>query len=155
MTTIYGLFDAEGAPQGFWPDDIYLPADDGTRNAAIPADAIVVTEEQWKTLVTYPNARLIDGAIVMVEVVPDPPNPTVHDTEAVRANRRLDEGATAAYVVVQDARAGFLSMPPHGTPPSVEELQAQVDYLAAQTKILADSFAALVDAQAPPAQMPA
>jgi hypothetical protein len=39
-------------------------------------------------------------------------------------------------------------MPPHSTPPTVDELQAQIDYLATQVQQLSDSMNAMLHAQA-------
>jgi len=64
----YGAFDANGVPQGFWPDDVFPPKENGSRNDKIPATAVVVTEEQyWQLLENQPNSRFIDGAVVIDE----------------------------------------------------------------------------------------
>jgi hypothetical protein len=76
----------------------------------------------------------------------DPPPPPPRDSlaEADKANERLDAGVTAAEEVVGTRMPR--AMPPHSVPPTVDELQTQIDYLAEQTKILADSYAAMVGA---------
>jgi len=78
---------------------------------------------------------------------PPPPGPMPVYRDA---NARLDAGIDAAIDSVDRARASLLIMPPHSTPPTVDELQAQVDYLAAQVLELAQANAAMLEAQAAP-----
>lgn len=61
---IYGLFDANGTPNGYWDDRIFPPQPNGDRNAAIPAAAVEITEAEWQELLSNPQARFVDGDIV-------------------------------------------------------------------------------------------
>lgn len=78
---------------------------------------------------------------------PPPPAPDVLMPGEI-ANMRLDAGVDAAADSVVGVRAKLLLMPSHSVPPTVEELQAQVDYLAAQTFELAEATRAMLEAQA-------
>ena len=61
---MYGTFDQYGRALGFYPDDIYLPHEDGSRNAKIPADAVEITLEQWQELLAkQPFAAYVDGEV--------------------------------------------------------------------------------------------
>ena len=71
-TKYYGAFDAEGRATAFYNSDIFPPQPNGDRNAGIPAEAIEITEEQWRELVNNPRARFIDGELVYA---PPPPVP--------------------------------------------------------------------------------
>jgi hypothetical protein len=146
--TFYGAFDIDGRPQGFWIDDIYPPQEDGARHAAVE-----ITEAVWQELLASSLARYINDAVTYVEAPPPPPeepNPTLQ--EAQRANTRLDAGVTAAEDTVRQAMADLRTLPATSSPPTVEELQAQIAYLAEQTRVLAQSHAAMIVAQteAPP-----
>jgi hypothetical protein len=94
---------------------------------------------------TY-DAWLADGGVPDPYVPPpvEPPVPTPGDV----ANLRLDAGIQAANDSVVGVAERLLQMPPHGTPPTVEELQAQMDYLAAQCQVLADATRSMLEAQA-------
>lgn len=71
-TKFYGVFDAEGRATAFYNTDIYPPQKNGDRNAAIPAAAVEITEEQWQTLINNPQtARYVDGDVVLI-VLPAP-----------------------------------------------------------------------------------
>ena len=75
---------------------------------------------------------------------PDPGPPPVYRD----ANARLDEGVEAAVDTVVDVGRALQAMPPHSTPPTVDELQAQVDYLALAVTQLAQATGAMLEAQA-------
>lgn len=77
MTTvsIFARFDASGRAVGFWNTDVH--GEDG-----IPLDALPVTEEEWRLLLSG-HVRREDGAIVE-------PEPFVPSLEQVRA-ARLEE----------------------------------------------------------------
>lgn len=60
----YATLSATGLPTAFYNDDIYPAAEDGSRNAAIPAAAVEITEAQWKEFITNPGARRWDGSAV-------------------------------------------------------------------------------------------
>lgn len=81
----YAQFDADGFPLGFWSDDIYPSAPDEERNAAIPADAIQITTQQWRALIDNAGLRRwMDGHVVPYEL----PSPSVDQLWAdVRAER--------------------------------------------------------------------
>lgn len=92
----YGVFDAQGAPQAFYADDIYPPQEDGTRNAAIPASAVEISESNWRALFGNPEtARYIDGKVVYVEPPPSPepvpPEPTPEDQILYNHENRIRE----------------------------------------------------------------
>jgi len=66
----YGRFDPEGKPLGFWVDDIYPLQENGSRNAAIPADAVEIPEQVWSDLLAnQAQARYVEGAVTHI----DPP----------------------------------------------------------------------------------
>jgi len=76
---------------------------------------------------------------------PPPPGPMPVYRDA---NARLDEGVDAAVDSVAEIGRALQAMPPHGAPPTVEELQAQVDYLALAVVQLAQATGAMLEAQA-------
>lgn len=43
---IFARFDANGLPLGFWNNDVFPDQDDGERNAAVPSDAVVISQVQ-------------------------------------------------------------------------------------------------------------
>ena len=67
-TKFYGVFDAEGRATAFYNTDIFPPQADGSRNDKIPAAAVEITEEQWRTLVSDQTTRFVDGEIVHIDV---------------------------------------------------------------------------------------
>jgi len=72
----YGVFDAQGVSQAFYVDDIYLSQEDGTRNAAIPAAAVEITEAAWTELLADQHtARYVNGAVTHIDPPPPPPPP--------------------------------------------------------------------------------
>jgi len=72
----YGVFDAEGKPQGFYVDDVYPPDEDGNRNAAIPAAAVEITEAVWTEMLEgQPFTRYLNGAVTHITPPPPPPPP--------------------------------------------------------------------------------
>lgn len=72
----YGLFDAEGKSQAFYADDIYPPDEDGSRHAAIPTDAVELTEAEWQELVEdQAHTRYVKSAVTRIELPPPPPQP--------------------------------------------------------------------------------
>jgi hypothetical protein len=81
---MYGTFDQYGRALGFYPDDIYLPQEDGSRNAKIPADAVEITLEQWQELLAkQPFAAYVDGEVKVLSapvqtalVEMEPPQPS-------------------------------------------------------------------------------
>jgi hypothetical protein len=104
---IYGVFDAAGVPQGYYADDIYLPKPDGSRNEAIPAAAVEITEADWNTLLAHnPFARYADGTVTILPTPPPPPIPAVRD-----ANARLDAGVLAALDVAVAVKAAMQNIP--------------------------------------------
>jgi hypothetical protein len=58
----YGVFDADGRATAYYNSDVYPPQENGDRNAAIPAAAIEITEEQWQELLANPSARYEVGS---------------------------------------------------------------------------------------------
>src|SRR6187431_1289637 len=93
---IYGRFDAQGKPTGFWTSDIYPPTppsspDDtshGAPNPAIPAEAVEISYATWDALLADQlTARYVNGAVTHIAPPPiPPPVPDPPDAEAVRAN---------------------------------------------------------------------
>ena len=90
---MYGMFDQYGRALGFYPDDIYPPNEDGSRNEKIPADAVEITLEQWQELLAkQPFAAYVDGEVkvlsapvptALVEMEPPQPSPFDKITEAL------------------------------------------------------------------------
>jgi len=79
----FGKFDAEGAPLAFYCDDIW---DGSNERLTIPADAIPLTEVQYRQLLNnQPNSRFIDGEVVMLEPPPPPPPPVNPLDEIMKA----------------------------------------------------------------------
>jgi hypothetical protein len=142
---IYGRFDAEGKPAGFWTSDIYPPDEDGALNAAIPAEAGEISFATWETLLGNHLARYTNGTISYVEAPPiPPPVPDVAFVEAQRANARLDDGVSAAVTVAEDVRDAVHAIPSGFT-------GANFAALLLQMKVMSDAFVAMLQAQAPPA----
>ena len=138
----YGVFDAAGAPQGFWVSDIFPAQQNGTRNAAIPAPAIEITEEVWKTLLTDRTARYVNSQITHVApppLPPDPINPTL--VEAQRANERLDAGVTAALDVVLAVKTAMQNIPDTFNNANFIATKIQLDALT-------EAMAAMLEGQA-------
>lgn len=82
---MYGVFESDGRPLGFYPTDIYPPQEDGSLNERIPSGAVPVSDTDWQMLVSkQPLARYVNGAVVigdepppsaLVQMAPPPPNP--------------------------------------------------------------------------------
>jgi hypothetical protein len=82
---VYGVFLEDGRALGFYTSDIYLPQENGERNATIPKDAVEISEEDWLLyLNNQPYASYISGKTVIgdkpvpsaiVETLPPKPNP--------------------------------------------------------------------------------
>jgi hypothetical protein len=61
---IFGVFDEDGYPEGFYTDDIYKPDQ-------IPGGAIEITSDQWKEFLSHQGTRRFqDGKVV--ECAPKP-----------------------------------------------------------------------------------
>jgi hypothetical protein len=108
-------------------DIVFRTAD----NAAIPNDPNNCDR------VAY-DAWLADGG------VPDPAAPVTPPgiDPGTLANQRLDAGVDAAVDSINASLRDV--MPPHSNPPTVEELQAQIDYLSAQMQTLNDAVRAML-----------
>jgi hypothetical protein len=91
---------------------------------------------------------LADGGVPDPYVPPPEPPPPPDPFAGDIANQRLDAGINAAVDSVTQTTRGVREMPPHSTPPTVDELQAQVDYLALQVADLAQATGAMLQAQA-------
>jgi hypothetical protein len=86
-TKYYGVFDAQGASQAFYTDDIYPPQQNGTRNAAIPAAAVEITQADWTALLAdQQTARYVNGAVTHIAPPPAPPPPPPAPQDAVLFN---------------------------------------------------------------------
>ncbi len=122
----YRLTDTEAVIRT--ADDAYIPAD--------PANYDWQRYQQW----------LADGGVPdpYVPFVPPPQQPYPGDI----ANQRLDAGIDAAVESVIGVTRKVREMPPHSDPPTPDELQAQIDYLAAQVTELAQATGAMLQAQA-------
>jgi hypothetical protein len=140
---IYGRFDATGKPTGFWTSDVYPPQEDGTRNAAIPAEAVEITFATWEALLNDPlHARYTGGQVTYVEAPPiPPPVPDGAMVEAQRANERLDAGVTASVDVVRDVQEALHNLPNNFNAQNFAALLLQM-------KIMLDAFVAMLAAQA-------
>lgn len=86
---VYADFNGDGAVMGFFPDFAFpdLVDENGTvtgRNPGVPASAIEITAEQWKTIAVHPSAwRRVDG-----EIVPYTP-PTPVPSQVSRAQGKI------------------------------------------------------------------
>src|SRR5262245_11425690 len=107
--------------------------------AAIPNDP---ANRDWQEYQKW----LADGGVPDPYVPPPDPGPPPPSSGDI-ANQRLDAGVQAATDSVNNASRALREMPPHSTPPTVDELQAQIDYLAAQVQELADATKAMLVAQ--------
>ncbi|SKA30956.1 hypothetical protein SAMN05428963_11390 [Consotaella salsifontis] len=77
----YAKFD-DGHPDGFWREDLFPVRPDGARHPDIPADAVEITEAQWRDFVDHPGRRIWqDGAVVAY----DPPPPPLTESDYSRA----------------------------------------------------------------------
>jgi hypothetical protein len=127
----YGVFDATGKAQGFFNDDIYPAQADGTRNPAIPAAAVEISEADWKLLLAdQVTARYVNGAVTHVAPPPPPPppeNPTL--VEAQRANARLDAGVSAAVDVAVTVRDALQAIPDNFSNAHFTAMKIQLDAL--------------------------
>lgn len=123
MTT-FATFDNAGLPTGFYNEDIHGPLqlpvygevdEDGTAeiigtkpnpDCGIPLDAVTLSDDQWRDLVTNAGRRRWDGATV-VEYLPPPAPVTGEDVNAER-QRRIASGKVIDGVHVtgtdEDAR---------------------------------------------------
>lgn len=118
--------------------DVVVRNRDGAFIPNDPANRDRVEYDQW----------LADGGVPDPYVPPDPAPPPPDPMAGEVANLRLDAGIQAANDTVVGVAERLLQMPPHSTPPTVEELQAQMDYLAAQCQVLADATRSMLEAQA-------
>ncbi|WP_435655035.1 hypothetical protein [Brucella pituitosa] len=107
----YAVFDSDGLPRGFYSEDVhgarllpvYAEGDDQSDKVpiadwkpnpvcSIPADAVEITDDQWKELMDYPSARRWDGESVVDYTPPMPePEPVVTILPAVTLWERLTE----------------------------------------------------------------
>lgn len=77
MDTVFALLDETGRPRAFYRSDIHA--------AAIPADAVEITQAAWEECLANPGRRRIeDGAAVPLPVA----RPTAADLLAYLAERR-------------------------------------------------------------------
>jgi hypothetical protein len=111
-------------------DNVFIPDDPDNRDR--------IAYDQW----------LADGGVPDPYVPPDPGPPPPDPMAGEIANQRIDAGIIAAVDSVNGTTRASREMPPHSTPPTPEELQAQVDYLALQVQDLAQATGAMLQAQA-------
>jgi hypothetical protein len=72
----YGVFTAAGEPRGFWVNDVYPRQANGLLNAAIPTNAVEISEATWRALLADPaTARYANGRVYHVTPPPLPPPP--------------------------------------------------------------------------------
>jgi hypothetical protein len=71
-TRYFGVFNAEGRATAFYNTEIYEPEGEA-RNSKIPAEAIEITYDQWRELLSNPlQARYVDGEVIMIDPPPMP-----------------------------------------------------------------------------------
>jgi len=72
----FGVFDANGAPVAFYSDDVW---DGSHERLTIPANAVALTEVQYRELLNnQPWSRFVNGEVVVLDPPPPqppPPNP--------------------------------------------------------------------------------
>ena len=131
--TKYATFDSDGFPTAFYSEDIHgdrerpvygdapEPSEDNPQperpivgyepnpNCLIPADAIEITDEQWREFLANPGRRKWDDGEV-VEYDPPPPATTADDVNRER-QRRVIAGKVidGVYVTGRDADARNLT----------------------------------------------
>lgn len=77
---VYTVFNDKGEIRGFYPDSAFPDVldEDGefvSRHPSVPADAVEISEEQWREMAVHPDAwRLVDGEIVAYVAPPPIPN---------------------------------------------------------------------------------
>jgi hypothetical protein len=143
----YGVFDAQGVSKGYYVDDIYPPQEDGTRNAAIPAAAVEITEAQWTELITdQQTARYVNGAVTHVEPPPPPPPPPLPRD----ANARLDAGVLAALDVAVAVKTAMQNIPDTFSNANFIATKIQLDALTEAMVAMLQGQAALPPIGKPP-----
>jgi hypothetical protein len=141
----YGVFDAQGAPQGFYNNDIYPPKEDGSRNDAIPAAAVEITEAQWTELLAgQPFTRFVGGAVTHIT---PPPVPPMQEPDMRNANARLDAGVAAALDVALVVKAAMTALPDTFSAQNFIAMKIQLDAL---TELVASMLQAQADLPAIP-----
>ncbi len=103
---IFAVFDEDGFPQGFYPEDVFGPLEiDGGRNPSMPPEAIEISEEQWIELAANQGARrFVDGDVVVYERIS---TPTITDYEnaiqdlvdSTARERQFRDGVTLASYI--------------------------------------------------------
>jgi len=78
LRNVYAVFDATGAPQGFYPDDIWEPAEGEERSTKVPFEAVEISQADWNALLKNPWARYENGVVVQYD--PPPPEPSPADS---------------------------------------------------------------------------
>lgn len=107
---MYGLFDAEGFARAFYIDSVH--------GDAIPAEAIPITDEQWRDLIeNQGRRRWVNGGIVHYEP-PPPPAAPVRVYKAPMFRKMTD----AEYETYLQIRASF--------PPRLQAIFDAAEYLS-------------------------
>ncbi len=69
---MHAVFNDDGLPTGFYSEDLHA--------GKIPADAVEISEKQWRDFIDKPGQRKwLNGEVVAVET--DQPAPTINDYE--------------------------------------------------------------------------
>lgn len=103
---IFAVFDDDGFPQGFYPEDVFGPLEiDGERNPSLPPAVVEISEGHWIELVTNQGARrFVEGDVVVYDPTT---SPTITDYEIAIQNlvdgtareRRFADGVSLASYV--------------------------------------------------------
>ncbi|MBB5046799.1 hypothetical protein HNR60_001547 [Rhodopseudomonas rhenobacensis] len=105
---LYAVFTPAGFPAGFYSDDIHGPRlIDGQPNpdCRVPAEAVEITEPQWRDLLAHPGLRrLVDGAVVDY-TPPEQPIDLPAYTAAVRWAKETGGTAWSGWPVATDDRS--------------------------------------------------
>ncbi|MBA1156939.1 hypothetical protein [Microvirga mediterraneensis] len=116
------VFDENGLPLGFYDQSIH--------GDAIPADAIEITNEQWREFIDHQGQRrFVDGEVVSYE----PPPPQAPPSRIYKAPmfRKMTDAEYEAYLQI---RGGF--------PPRLQAIFDAAEYLSPDDEFWPDLVAA-------------
>jgi len=93
----FAVFDGDGRPQGFYPDDIFVG---GKSNQAVPQAAIEIGEDDYRQLIAnQPLARFVNHQVTI-----DPPPAPVTPVPQIISDRQFFQ-ALAANGMISEAEA--------------------------------------------------
>lgn len=97
----YAVINDDGFPQSFYSEDVHGSRDDP--NTLIPADAVEITDDQWRELLENQGRRKWQGGEV-VEYEPPPPEPLPEPVPQIISRRQFYQGlAVAEFITKQEA----------------------------------------------------